>query len=259
MTEQLSLPMYDIDHAATRQLTQAIADLLAQRGLETQIIWPDNLLAHWQDARLLLSQTCGYPLVSSLPDVKLVGVFHSTAAGCEGACYRSFLVARAQDKTKTLADFHGRRAVCNSADSHSGYNALRYVVAQQSVAFKQVIFSGGHRLSLAALRKGAADLAAIDCVTWALLQRYAPEEQQGLAIIGETPLSPALPLITSAATSDATLAELRSALAALVKDEKYRAVCAANLISHFSEVDRHFYHPVQEWEQAAVRLGVVQL
>jgi hypothetical protein len=57
--------------------------------------------------------------------VQVVGCFHYAAPGCEGFHYRSFLVVREEDRHLTLADFRGRRAVCNSADSQSGYNALR--------------------------------------------------------------------------------------------------------------------------------------
>lgn len=88
--------------------------------------WPESdLLNHWQQPALILSQTCGYPLVTQLPEVQVVGCFHYTAAGCEGSHYRSFLVTRSEDRPLTLADFRGRRAVCNSPDSQSGYHALR--------------------------------------------------------------------------------------------------------------------------------------
>jgi len=226
------------------------------------VSWPQDLLPHWRDDRLLLSQTCGYPLVELLPDVQLVGTFLSSAQGCDGQRYRSWLVVRSADENLTLSDFRGRRAVCNSNDSHSGFNSLRYVIAplaQDGTFFSATRFSGSHRQSLAALRAGEADIAAIDCITWALLRRNFPQELAGLEIIGETPLCAALPLITSAKTSAATLEKLRSALSELTSDKRYQDLLAESLIGGFSVTEREFYDEVQAWEKQAAALGVTAL
>lgn len=257
MNNLLAWPMYALHPPATRTLMQAVVTLLAQHDTETQPVWPGDLLAHWRDARLLLSQTCGYPLVSQLPAVQLVGTFHYQAPGCSGRHYRSWLVAR--NKQATLADFNGQRAVANSTNSHSGYNALRFVAALQGVTFSQLLLSGGHRQSLAALRDSQADIAAVDCVSWALLARYAPDELCGLHIIGETPATTGLPLITAASTSAARLETLRTALHQLVNDPAFRSVCDDNLISGFSPVQRDDYQDVLAWEQQAAELGVTRL
>ena len=257
MTDLLALPMYDIDRPTTAALSQALVTLLAQHGTAAQPVWPDDLLAHWQDDRLLLSQTCGYPLMTRLPAVQLVGAFHYTAPGCSGPDYRSWLVAR--DKGATLGDFHAHRVAVNSVDSHSGYNALRYVAAQQGVTFSQRLLSGGHRQSLAMVRQHQADIAAIDCISWALIARSAPEELQGLHIIGETPPAPGLPLITSAATSRQQLATLQRVLAELVSTAAWRERCAASLIGGFSPLQRQDYQPLIRWEQQAAARGVTRL
>lgn len=257
MTDLLALPMYDIDRPTTVALSQALVTLLAQHGTAAQPIGPDDLLTHWQDDRLLLSQTCGYPLMTRLPAVQLVGTFHYSAPGCRGPDYRSWLVAR--DKGATLSDFHARRVVVNSLDSHSGYNALRYVAAQRGVTFSQRVLSGGHRHSLAMVRQHQADMAAIDCVSWALIARRAPEELQGLHIIGETPPAPGLPLITSASTSSHQLATLQKGLRQLVSDAAWREVCAASLISGFSPLQREDYQTIIRWEQQAAARGVTRL
>ena len=230
--------------------------------MQADVAWPRDLLPHWRDENLLLSQTCGYPLMTLLPDVQLVGAFYARAPGCTGLRYRSWLVARSEDENLTLAAFRGRRAVCNSSDSHSGYNALRHVVAplaQQGQFFAEVQFSGGHRQSLAALQAGQADIAAIDCLTWALLRAHFPAALRGLSIIGETPQCTGLPLITSATTSASTLKTLRSALGELTQAERYQPLLAAHLIGGFGVVDRAWYDDVRAWEQQAAALGVTAL
>lgn len=42
------------------------------------------------------------------------------------------------------------------------------------------MFSGSHRQSLRELQQENADIAAIDCVTYALLQRHQPQALAGL-------------------------------------------------------------------------------
>ncbi|MCW4782112.1 phosphate/phosphite/phosphonate ABC transporter substrate-binding protein [Enterobacter chuandaensis] len=247
MSNLLAFPMYAVDRADTRALWLAVQHLLAVRGVSVDGApgWPESdLLTHWQQPALILSQTCGYPLVTQLPEVQVVGCFHYTAAGCEGSQYRSFLVAREADRHLTLADFRGRRAVCNSADSQSGFNALRKKVARlasDGPFFSQTPFSGSHRQSLIDVKRGAGDIAAIDCVTWALLQRHEPERLAGLAVIDRTPLTPGLPLITSHNTSPETLNAIRDALCVLVSSPEYREVCDAVLIGGFSVVTRQAY------------------
>ncbi|MNP36128.1 ABC transporter, phosphonate, periplasmic substrate-binding protein [compost metagenome] len=198
--------------------------------------------------------------MTQLTDVQTVGCFHYTAPGCEGIHYRSFLVARDADAGKTLADFRGQRAVSNSVDSQSGYNALRKMVAPLSVQgrfFSETRLSGSHRQSLVALAERSADIAAIDCVTWALLQRHEPDVLKSLSVVGETSPTPGLPLITAGDAS--TIELLRDALHALVSEPQYQSVCEAMLIGGFSAVSREPYSLLLAWRDEAVELGVTRL
>lgn len=257
MSNRVSLPMYDIHPPITDALWAALRPRLQALGINAplQVVRPGDLLAHWRDDSLLLGQTCGYPLMTQLADAQVVGCFHYAAPGCDGPRYRSFLVAREEAAGNTLADFRGRSAACNAPDSHSGYNALRLQVARLGGStrfFQAVVFSGSHDRSLAALQRGEADLAAIDCVTFALLRRYRPERLRGLAVIGETPLAPGLPLITSRLTRPDTLCALRAALHQLVDDD----ACTDALIAGFSPASRSDYIPVLEWQREAAARGV---
>ena len=243
----VSLPMYAVNQPDVTALWSALRALLSEQGFDADNLdlnWPEDLIQHWEQPSLLLSQTCGYPLVTRLENVQPVGCFHYVAAGCEGVGYRSFLLTRQKDMGGSLPDFRQRIAVANSKDSQSGYNALRKMVAPlggQGPFFSEVIFSGSHRQSLLALQQGDADIAAIDCVTYALLQKHQPQALAQLKIIGETPLTPGLPLITGPETTENQLCQLRSALKRLVTDPRYRQVCRAALIGGFSEVSRQHY------------------
>ncbi len=265
MRTNVALPMYAVIPADVEALWLALRERLAESRIvenNLPLRWPDDLLVHWQDPTLLLSQTCGYPLVTRLPDVQLIGCFHYAAPGCEGIHYRSVLVAREADPGTTLADFRHRRVICNSADSQSGYNALRMVVAplsQQGHFFETVLFSGSHRQSLLAVQQGTADIAAIDCVTFALLQRHSPQTIRQLKIIGQTPATPGLPLITGPETSATALATLRDALRQIANSPEYYHLRAPLLINGFSEVDRQQYDVILQWQQCAADIGVREL
>jgi len=219
-----SLPMYDADSAAVDAWWRAIARALQERGvaqIPDTLDRAEELDAHWRDPRLLLSQTCGYPLVTTLlPYVQVVGAFRYTAPGCSGIAYRSELVARIDD-ADAIEGYRGRIAAINSPDSHSGCNALRALVAPLASGgefFTGQLVTGSHRRSLAALQARTADVAAIDCVSLAGLRRSDPEALRGLRVVGSTASAPGLPLITSAQTSPAELTALRNALAAACDD-----------------------------------------
>ena len=250
MSNLLAFPMYAVNRADNDVLWRAVHALLLARGVPVGDLVPgipeENLLTHWQQPGLILSQTCGYPLVTQLPDVQVVGCFHYAAPGCEGSAYRSLLVVREEDKHLRVDDFRGRRVVCNAPDSQSGYNVLRKRIAPEVLDryFTHVSFSGSHRRSLIEIKDGRADLAAIDCVTWALLQRHEPDVVAGLAVIEQSPLTPGLPLITSGKTTPDRLQAIREALTGLVSLPEYRQVCDAVLIRGFSAATREAWSPL---------------
>ncbi|HDU5781619.1 TPA: phosphate ABC transporter substrate-binding protein, partial [Klebsiella pneumoniae subsp. pneumoniae] len=101
MAERMTFPMYAIHRQQTQALWQTVQSLLDERGVMVAGDPPaadsGDLLAHWRQPTLLLSQTCGYPLVTQLPEVQTVGCFHYAAPGCEGRRYRSLLVVREAD------------------------------------------------------------------------------------------------------------------------------------------------------------------
>lgn len=239
-----SLPMYDADREAVGRWWSGISCALRVEGLDgvpDKLEWPEDLNSHWRDPRLLLSQTCGYPLVTTLGrEVQVLGAFHYTAPGCCGFYYRSELVARIDADSVGDLDaievFRGRVAAINSVDSHSGCNALRGLVAplaRDGAFFAKWFVSGSHRASLSALQSGAADIAAIDCVSLAGFQRHAPRLLRGLRIVGSTASAPGLPLVTAATTSPSELQALRKSLFAACSEPALAEVRAALFIRGF--------------------------
>jgi ABC-type phosphate/phosphonate transport system substrate-binding protein len=111
----------------------------------------------------------------------------------------------------------GKRFTFNSLDSMSGVIALTrdlQAVGESLDIFSSRSESGGHRGSIVAVAEGKAEIAAIDCESWALAQRFEPAAQK-VAVVGWTARRKGLPYITARTTPDKTLKALREALAGL--------------------------------------------
>ena len=262
----VALPMY----LSKRQAVVSLWDVLQTRlrqagcaGVPRALDWPEDLLAHWHDPQLLLGQTCGYPLTHALAGaVQLVGVFRYNAPGCDGIFCRSQLVARTEDAARPLADFRGLRVAFNSDDSQSGYNALRAAVAplaRDGRFFGEVIATGGHAASMAAVQQGRADIAAIDCVTLDGLRRNMPQTVADLCTIDQTQAYPGLPLITGQSTSAAELQALQAVLAALVRDPAAADALAALGIVGFQTLPINTYQICIDMRLQAQALGYAEL
>ncbi len=221
-----SLPMYDWPEVqwANDALWMAIAANLRANGVAApaELDRDADREAIWTSPALLLSQTCAWPFITRLREtVRLVATPAYDAEGCAGALYSSFLVVRAAEPGDSLGAFRGRRFAVNSRDSLSGYVALRSAMQAETLAERDVgwVETGGHRESVRAVAEGAADLAAIDAVCWALAGRHEAAAVQRLRIVNRTPLRPGLPLITAAGRDPATVQIFRAALVDALRSE----------------------------------------
>jgi ABC-type phosphate/phosphonate transport system substrate-binding protein len=213
----------------------------------------------WSHPELLLAQTCGYPFVRLLHgQVRYLATPCFAAPYCTGPRYCSLIVVRADDAAQSLADLRGRRAAINRPYSQSGYNALRHAVAPLAVGgrfFAEVVESGGHGASLAAVTEGRADVAAIDAVTFAMLERNRPAALQGLRTIGRTASAPGLPYITRGAASDQEVERLRQALSDTFADPTLGEARQALLIAGLEVLDEDAYAALDEMEREAAAAG----
>lgn len=221
---KVSLPMYRITtplHEANSAFLEAFSTTLLGLGWNEPItlIEPDfnHIDEHWLDPHLLLSQTCGYPLMTRLQGkVSLLALPCYRAEGFNDGEYSSRLIVAEHSPFKTLADLRGSVAVINGEDSHSGMNALRHAVAplaENGDFFRGIVVSGGHVNSVEFVRDGRADIAAIDPVTWAHLADEHPERLTQIRTLGWTASAPGLPLIGSLSLSTEQIVLIRAALA----------------------------------------------
>ena len=212
-----ALPMYDWPEArdANDRLWAGVRDRLRARGVPA----PEGLsrdlplMAGWTHPRLVLGQTCGLPLVRELAGrVAVVGGEDRGLPGCPPGWYRSAVVVRADDPRGGLADFRGAALAVNGFDSQSGWGSILHhaaPLARGGRFFGRVRVTGAHVRSVERVAAGAADLAAIDLVTWGYCLRHRAAAGR-LRVLMLTDPTPGLPYI---AAPGADVAALRAALA----------------------------------------------
>jgi ABC-type phosphate/phosphonate transport system substrate-binding protein len=125
--------------------------------------------------------------------------------------------------------------------------------------FESVIFSGSHHRSVQMVAAGDADVAAVDCVSFAHFRRWYPSSIANLRILSWTPASPSLPFITAAATSDRMLQKLRSSLADVLADRDLDAARERLFLGGFDLEPTGNFYEVLQLERGAAQLGYPNL
>jgi ABC-type phosphate/phosphonate transport system substrate-binding protein len=262
MTWIAALPMYNVTPALAAIWRDWLGDVLHDVAPETRIVdTGDDLPALWRRPDLLLSQTCGYPLMHALNgNVQLIATPEFDAPGCTGADYSSVLITRADAPFETLEACRGARAAYNQDDSNSGMNVFRHAVAPLARGgrfFSEVIRTGSHLGSLRAVAENRADIAAIDCVTFAFVRDEMPEPAQQVREIGWTAASPGLPLIAANTVPQGVIESLRAALNEAVAAQPERA--ARLRLKGFVSLPLSDYARITQLENEAQTLGYPRL
>lgn len=203
------------------------------RDSEGRVIAPDpaelapdelDLPTLWRHPALLFSQTCWGPMEAGdlARHVEVVGQQdYEGVPGGRAELYSSPLVVAARNVPDAdadaepvpppvdgaaklpLDDLRGKRLAFNATDSMSGFlgleRDLRSLGEDLDLFFSpERLESGGHRHSVIAVAEGRADVAAIDCMSWQLAQRFEPAAADGaLTVVGWTARRRGLPFIAS--------------------------------------------------------------
>lgn len=220
-----------------------------------------SLMDLWLSPDLLLTQTCGYPLMTALRgQVRVIGRPRYELPDSNGGNHCSLLLGRVDDSRRTLPAFRDSRGVINGEDSNSGMNLPRHQLAPlhaDGQFFGSVSISGSHRESLRWLREDKADLAAIDSVTFAYLARHAAHEVAGLHVIARSAASPTLPYITAASVTDEEAEGLRQVMNRSLRElPDVAELLGLHEVLPATESD---YQVVLDYQQEAERLGYGRL
>lgn len=264
----VGLPMYDPPelHATVDAWWRGLARAFRAEGIADV---PDvldrrlSLDALWGAPDLLFTQTCGYPLTGVWADrLQYVATPRYAAAGCEGPSYCSWIVVSADSPARDLRELRGAHCSINGRISHSGYNALRALVAplaRDGKFFGRVSVSGGHAQSVAQLARGEVDVAAVDCVSYALFRKCRPREVAATRIIGRTRTAPGLPYAIRIDAGADVVSQLRAALVRAFADPSLRTVRETLLLDGLDILPPGAYRCMAEMEAEAGRQGYVEL
>lgn len=254
-----SLPMYDLEglRDATDAWWKALARAFRDRGIGDV---PANLERgsrhdHWSSPDLLLSQTCGYPLMNDYTGrLRLLATPVYEATHCRGTSYCSLVLVREGSAVAGLEGLRSLRVAVNGFDSHSGFNALRAIIAplaRQGRFFGDVIESGGHLESLRMVTGGTADVCAVDCLSFALWRDTIPEITAGARILAATDHAPNLPYVTAIGRGDAEVEALRQGLFDAARNPDLEAVRARLRIGGFEILPLEAYDRIHAFARLA--------
>ncbi|TIO52520.1 MAG: phosphate ABC transporter substrate-binding protein [Mesorhizobium sp.] len=184
----------------------------------------------WLSPALLFGQTCWGPMELGLAEhVQVIAQPNYDAfEGGQGELYSSALVmigdggpsAASPEDGKAVIPLdlmRGKRFIFNNPDSMSGLLGLTHdleAIGESLDIFASRSESGGHRSSIVAIAEGRADIAAIDCQSWALAQRFEPAARR-VKVVGWTARRKGLPFITARTTPADIMASMREAVASV--------------------------------------------
>ncbi len=218
------LPMYDRPDTfgANDRLWNLAREALADRGIAA----PERLTRGidtwtlWLRPDLVLAQTCGLPYRTALQGkVELVAT-PVLDLHCEPGFYFSEIVVRTDDVRSTPAEFAGARLAVNDRCSQSGWTAPLEWAARNGIGFGNTMLTGSHFDSSLAVAKGDADLAALDALSWKMIERW-DAHAPNLRVMDRTSPTPALPYISAAGSdSDLIRQALRDAVADLRPEDR---------------------------------------
>ncbi len=259
-TRIASLPMYNFPEirSALDTFWNRLKFHLKNEGVKSA---PINLThdspvqSLWNDPDLFVTQCCGYDLISRYKDILVpVAVPHFSAPGCSGSEYSSFILVRDDNSVGDVLQMRGSVAVINGPESHSGMSALRHLVAsrsEQGQFFSDIKISGSHIDSIDFIKRKLADVAPIDCVTYALLEKHRPQAVWGLRVLGRTFCAPAPPYVIRKSDEDPLAERLWNALSQTYDDPALRSARQNLFLKDVERVSVNYYEKIRAFEEHA--------
>ena len=183
----------------------------------------------WESKKLLISHICGQPLTTEEKYTNELYPFgapvYNNINGCTRNTYSSFIIVRSMDvhlyeigvnNEFSLMNLCGKKLCVNHLNSYSGCISLKNKIFHElnQINNKEidlnssddirlffnpdVTITGSHRESIRHVKEKVnnVDVAAIDCITYQLILKYAPEELNGITCIGKTSEALIPPFVT---------------------------------------------------------------
>jgi ABC-type phosphate/phosphonate transport system substrate-binding protein len=155
-------------------------------------------------------------------------------------------------------ELRGFRCVVNTPTSHSGMNVLRALFAsvhRKGRFFSAVLHSGSHEASLRMVADGFADVASIDRVTYALIERYRPIALRKTRVLCSSVRIPAPPYVTGSQMTDKQVEQIRQALMETLALPSMKVAMEALLLDGLANLPLETYRPIGDLERWALQMG----
>jgi phosphonate transport system substrate-binding protein len=251
---------------------RAISTYLANRlGLAVEFV--DDV--PWQERELLLDSgevhagwICGltYALKRHVGQTGLELLAAPVTAGARylrRPVYFSDVVVRSDSTIQSFADLRGASWGYNEPGSHSGFNIVRFQLAQRGELggyFGDTIETGSHEQSLAMIEEGVLDASAIDSTVLETEVRRRPELARLLRVVEIWGPSPAPPWVVSRRLMPDLRRALRQVLLSMHREPAGRALLRQACMVRFAGVRDFCYDSIREMASAAriVTLTAVQ-
>lgn len=257
-----SLAMYDDISSELRSANDALWEVIAERlvrhGLEgvprrlERTVQPPDV---WLDERLLFAQACGAPFASRLKGhLRLVGTPDYALPGCALGHHTSFVLVPARSIHHALRELRGTRVAINDPESMTGSLLLEDAIASLGEPlpfFGQTEISGSHKRSVELVASASADVAAIDCVSYAHIARAYPDLVAETRVIGRTSAAPCLPFVVPFARGEAAAKLVALALREAILDPRTEDARRALHLTQIRAVSLQVYEHALQHRSAA--------
>ena len=224
--------------------------------------YPQPIASLWDEPGLCAAFMCGWPFVRSNRGMQAIAAPVPSPARYAGlARYRSEFLVREASGWTSLEDTFEHRIGWMPADSQSGFNAPRALLARYVTGRRRTLYRESHgpfmtpAKLLDALRTNEVDVVAVDGFHLDLVRHCEPSTLAGLRTIATTPWTP-IPLLVAAPDVDPHLvARLREHLLALHEDSASAACLRAVALARFVVPDIASYAQLPEMARFATERG----
>ncbi|WP_372367767.1 phosphate/phosphite/phosphonate ABC transporter substrate-binding protein [Candidatus Uabimicrobium sp. HlEnr_7] len=256
-----SLPWYDFSEIkhATDFFWCFLADRLRDLGFEAPNTLTRNIpyKNQWQSSRLLFSQACGYDVVKPfIKNLRVVATPCYDVPGCKEHNYASFIIVHRDSNIYNIEQLYNKSCAINCQHSHSGANILYFVIAntikKNQNFFSQIEYSGSHENSVKMVLDKQVDTAAIDCVSYHILEKFRPEFIKKIRIIFHSPYAPAPPYVTSALRCESEIKAIRQVLIDLNSQKEIQPTLNTLFIREIKYIPLEEYFTILDMEKIAM-------
>ncbi|MEP7207866.1 MAG: PhnD/SsuA/transferrin family substrate-binding protein [Casimicrobiaceae bacterium] len=216
----------------------------------------------WSRPDLACAFMCGFPLSRTAPPPQIVAAPVPSPARYGGRpVYWTDLVVRVDAAIGGVEAMLGRRMAYTTAESQSGYQAVRRLFAPHAARAGAPLFGAiigpliTPRAVVEAIARGDADVGPVDSYALELLRRHAPELTAQIRVVASTPPTPIPPLVASPHIEADAVARLAAALLAVENEAELAAVRRDLVLQRFERVDPAVYRTLAADATIADELG----